>query len=356
MFGMGGFGDIAGAAGYPGANGGQGFAEQYHCYPVSFEDKEHLEDGDKILLPSSALDSLARLQIEYPMLFEISNTAENKRTHCGVLEFSAPEGSCYIPYWMMQNLLLEAGSLLTVKNKSLPKATFVKFQPQSVDFLDISNPRAVLERQLRQYSCVTQGDIICIPYNAKKYYLEVKEVKPAEAACIIETDCNVDFDAPVGYKEGAPSGAAMGTSGSAIGGGSAAGGNGASSGMRLPPPQTAKAVKEGEPSKPAFEPFAGGGVRLDGKPVTAKAAAADRAAAAGTGAATAAGAAAGAPGRPVSAAAAAAAARAAAAAAAGPAPAPPPVPVAAVRRPSAGKYARRASQTSAFQGSGNSLT
>lgn len=46
---------------------------------------------------------------------------KGNRTHCGVLEFSAPEGSCYIPHWMMQNLLLEAGSLLTVKNVSLPK-------------------------------------------------------------------------------------------------------------------------------------------------------------------------------------------------------------------------------------------
>ena len=49
---------------------------------------------------------------------------QGNRTHCGVLEFSAPEGSCYIPHWMMQNLLLEAGSLLTVKNVSLPKVRF----------------------------------------------------------------------------------------------------------------------------------------------------------------------------------------------------------------------------------------
>ncbi|CAM9487313.1 unnamed protein product, partial [Discosporangium mesarthrocarpum] len=125
-FGMGGFGDLMGGGGMGGGRGGggafsRGFEEQYHCYPVSFQDKEHLEGGDKILLPSSALDALARQQVEYPMLFEISNQAEGKRTHCGVLEFSAPEGSCYIPYWMMQNLLLEAGSLLTVKNVSLPK-------------------------------------------------------------------------------------------------------------------------------------------------------------------------------------------------------------------------------------------
>lgn len=41
-----------------------------------FQDKEHLEAGDKILLPSSALDALARQQVEYPMLFELSNPSQ----------------------------------------------------------------------------------------------------------------------------------------------------------------------------------------------------------------------------------------------------------------------------------------
>ncbi|GMI19635.1 hypothetical protein TrRE_jg820, partial [Triparma retinervis] len=157
--------------------------------------------GDKIILPPSALDSLSRMMVEYPMLFNLTNASENRSTHVGVLEFSAPEGSCYVPFWIMQNLLLQEGALLTVTNVSLPKATFVKLQPQHVDFLSISNPRAVLEHALRNYSCVTKGDVICIPYNSRNYYLQLNDVKPKDAACIIETDCNVDFDPPVGYVE-----------------------------------------------------------------------------------------------------------------------------------------------------------
>lgn len=153
------------------------------------------------MLPPSAFDTLARLQVDYPMLFRLSSDSENKTTHCGVLEFTADEGTCYIPFWMMQNLLIEEGSLITVTNVSLPKATFVKLQPQSVDFLEISNPRAVLEHALRNFSCVTKGDVIQLPYNSKNYHFALKEVEPQDAACIIETDCNVDFDAPVGYKE-----------------------------------------------------------------------------------------------------------------------------------------------------------
>jgi ubiquitin fusion degradation protein 1 len=157
--------------------------------------------GDKILLPPSAFDSLARLNVDYPMLFKLESHDKGTMTHSGVLEFTAEEGSCYIPFWMMQNLLIEEGALLTVTNVSLPKATFVKLQPQHVDFLDIHNPRAVLEHALRSFSCVTKGDVICIPYNKKNYHFMLKEVRPQDAACIIETDCNVDFDAPVGYKE-----------------------------------------------------------------------------------------------------------------------------------------------------------
>lgn len=134
------------------------------------------------------------------MLFRLSSSSD-KITHCGVLEFTAEEGTCYIPFWMMQNLLIEEGAVITVTNVSLPKASFVKLQPQHVDFLEISNPRAVLEHALRNFSCVTKGDVIQIPYNNKNYHFALKEVQPQDAACIIETDCNVDFDAPVGYQE-----------------------------------------------------------------------------------------------------------------------------------------------------------
>jgi ubiquitin fusion degradation protein 1 len=160
-----------------------------------------MQAGDKILLPPSAFDTLARLQVDYPMLFRLSSSVDDRMTHCGVLEFTAEEGTCYIPFWMMQNLLIEEGAVITVTNVSLPKATFVKLQPQSVDFLEISNPRAVLEHALRNFSCVTKGDVIQVPYNNRNYHLALKEVQPQDAACIIETDCNVDFDAPVGYKE-----------------------------------------------------------------------------------------------------------------------------------------------------------
>lgn len=180
----------------------QTFEECFSCFSVAVSGRDtSLEEGDKILLPPSALHTLAGMNVEYPMLFKLTNMALQRSTHCGVLEFSAEEGRCYIPFWMMQNLMLNEGALITVKNVTLPKAKFVKFRAQSCDFLEISNPRAVLEKTLRKYTCVTVGDQICIQYLEKKYYLEVREVDPGGAASIIETDCNVDFEEPVGYKD-----------------------------------------------------------------------------------------------------------------------------------------------------------
>ena len=92
---------------------------------------------------------------------------------------------------MMRNLLLEEGALLTVESVSLPVATFSKFQPQSPDFLDITNPKAVLENALRNFACLTTGDVIAIPYNAKVYEFCVQETKPGRAVSIIECDMNV---------------------------------------------------------------------------------------------------------------------------------------------------------------------
>ena len=58
---------------------------------------------------------------------------------------------------MMQNLLIDEGDFLDIESASLPVATFSKFQPQSTDFLDISNPKAVLENALRNFACLTTG-------------------------------------------------------------------------------------------------------------------------------------------------------------------------------------------------------
>ncbi|KVH96644.1 Ubiquitin fusion degradation protein UFD1, partial [Cynara cardunculus var. scolymus] len=222
---------------------GTSFEQTYRCYPASFIDKPQLENGDKIIMPPSALDRLASLHIDYPMLFELRNSATERVSHCGVLEFIAEEGMIYMPYWMMENLLLQEGDIVRVKNVTLPKGTYVKLQPHTKDFLDISNPKAILETTLRNFSCLTTGDSIMVAYNNKKYYIDIIESKPSHAISIIETDCEVDFAPPLDYKE--PE-------------------------RPVTSVPSSKAPAEGEAApveEPKFNPFTGSGRRLDGKPL-----------------------------------------------------------------------------------------
>lgn len=183
------------------------FDENYRCYPIAMlpgPDRENLNYGGKVLLPPSALDKLTRLHITYPMLFELVNGHTGKKTHAGVLEFVAEEGKIYLPFWMMQILLLEPGDLLQVQSTDLPSGQFVKLQPQNVSFLEISDPKAVLENAFRNYACLTKGDIFAFSYNDEVFEVAVLEVKPAkmnDSICVIETDMEVDFAAPVGYVE-----------------------------------------------------------------------------------------------------------------------------------------------------------
>lgn len=89
--------------------------------------------------------------------------------------------------------MLDEGGVIQVESVSLSVATFSRFQPQSPDFLDISNPKAVLENCLRNFACLTTGDVVNIKYNQKDYQLSVLETQPGEAVSIIECDMNVSL-------------------------------------------------------------------------------------------------------------------------------------------------------------------
>lgn len=132
------------------------FQESFRCHSVSLlaaeqqRDPNRLEYSDKIILPPSCLEKLAHLEIQYPMMFEITNPryAQHK-LHCGVLEFIAQEGMVYLPYWMMENMHLNEGDIIHLRSATISKGRYVKLQPQTTDFIKISNPKAVLE-QARQ--------------------------------------------------------------------------------------------------------------------------------------------------------------------------------------------------------------
>lgn len=98
----------------------------------------------------------------------------------------------------MQNMNLREGESIQVESIDLPVGTFSKFQPVSSEFLDITNPKAVLENCLRSFACLTKGDVIAVKYNQKIYELSVLETKPGDAISIIECDMNVSHFSTLG--------------------------------------------------------------------------------------------------------------------------------------------------------------
>jgi ubiquitin fusion degradation protein 1 len=129
---MGGFGGMPGIA----DRVNRRFNEDFRCYSMAMfpgAQRENVDYGGKgicpppqflynwrklltiVILPPTALDKLsicfvckwlmiARLNISYPMLFEARNKSAGTVTHCGVIEFVAEEGRCYLPHWVPQSL------------------------------------------------------------------------------------------------------------------------------------------------------------------------------------------------------------------------------------------------------------
>lgn len=98
-----------------------------------------------------------------------------------------------LPSWMADNLGVGERSIVRISNTSLPKATYAKFRILTEALWDVFDMRSVLESALRRHSCLTVGDVVAIePYSLQ--VLDVRPATPQNAVCIIETDCEVDFE------------------------------------------------------------------------------------------------------------------------------------------------------------------
>ena len=109
-----------------------------------------LDNGGKILLPPSALDTLVhcfcgfffffrlfsdvflffcktRLNISWPVFFNVRNPKSGKTTHCGVQEFTAEQGTTYFPFWMMKHLGLNEGDVVVVRQVDMMPGWFVRW-------------------------------------------------------------------------------------------------------------------------------------------------------------------------------------------------------------------------------------
>ena len=179
------------------------FIEVYKAYPAKTVHKDGIENSNNIILPPSALNELSHMNdfnnSNAPILFRILNIELNIFTHCGVAEFTAEEGTCYLPTTMFDRLCLMEGQKVSIRNTALKLGTFIKLQPHLTEFTE--NPEHnILEYNLRNYFCVTEGDTISVKHGGKTYKLDVIECKPEKAIRTLNTNIEIDFCPSKDYK------------------------------------------------------------------------------------------------------------------------------------------------------------
>lgn len=179
-------------------------------------------EGDKILLPPSALESLSGQDAVSlgPMLFELtcttsaspqtasaggekdaplqSGAATPRTTHAGVLEFVAEEGTVGLPRKVILSLLgataqqvpvepgessgdpekaspaVEGLENVVVRYVRLATATFARVVPETVGLSQVSELRAMLENNMRNHATLTVGDRLSVWRRGKEFSMKVR--------------------------------------------------------------------------------------------------------------------------------------------------------------------------------------
>ena len=125
---------------------------------------------------------------------------------CGVLEFSAAEGTVYIPAWIMHESRIEEGERVRVRSIAKPKqGTFCKLRPHDFKFVQVleeMGPRYLLESCLQGYSVLQAGRPIVIRHKSSNYWLDVVETRPARAVSIVgSADLEVEFEKALNFSD-----------------------------------------------------------------------------------------------------------------------------------------------------------
>ena len=181
----------------------------FTCSTQPEELTKRLRSSNKILLPPSVLYELNQQQdlSDNIMFFKVSNKEMQFGIVCGVHEFSAPPGICHVPFHIMNNIGIREGQEVEIEKICLVQGTYMKLRPHKTEFINLSNPKAVLERIMsRDYPVVSQGQTIELNYKDLdcKYRIDIVETNPAEIISIVNTDINIDFDQPLDYVEPPP--------------------------------------------------------------------------------------------------------------------------------------------------------
>jgi ubiquitin fusion degradation protein 1 len=270
------------------------YSQVFAAYPAAFASNEtsgrRIARGGQLLLPSNCLAEMSLLNLPYPLQFAIK-TFKGRTCFAGVLDFDAPAGQAIFPDWMFQQLMLAPGEMVRLSTTSLPRGKLMKIRPQTRKFIELSNPKLVLEQQLQNYHVLNKGSTIALFYCGQEFLIDIMDItgldgRSIDAVSTVNatdvqqgTELQVEFERPLDMppsprQEANPAPPAL-----AAGGGTRSpppqgvnviqGQQGiAFSPMVFQPPSLAPPSVESKPpvpqGAPSFTPFAGSGRSLGG--------------------------------------------------------------------------------------------
>jgi ubiquitin fusion degradation protein 1 len=177
--------------------------------------------ADKALLPPSAGAALMDQGAHRngPMYFEVA-TPDGAATHVALLEFTSAEGFAALPP-KAAAALFGAGATAAaaagedwgrvhVAYRLLPKGERAVFQPLSAAFQRAAaadeaagggGVRGALERALASHSVLSVGDRVGVAVAGEPFELRVRELEPAAAVSVIDTDLEAEIHPSVEAEE-----------------------------------------------------------------------------------------------------------------------------------------------------------
>ena len=172
----------------------------YHDY----NSINHLEDVNKIVLPSSVLNRINRFadDINGNIIFQLKGTSD-LHFYVSVEQFIDDISVAYIPAHLMDRLLLNDGDNVEFElTNNIPKGSNITLQAHSCDILEMEDYKSFLEMEMnKKYDILTCGETISLQYQEKPLYFDIKSTSPNDIISIKNTDLEVEFEEPLNYQQ-----------------------------------------------------------------------------------------------------------------------------------------------------------
>lgn len=177
---------------------------EWKLRPAKFPKDSEYNYSSKVMLPYYILGDLVSYNYQTPYVFEIYHENGIYKTACSVLDFALDDEDIIIPSWMYEQLCLEPGEEIILKSIQAEKGEGICLLPHSVNFLEIENPKKELEKTFSNYHVLSYGDEVLLNFaEIGKCRFTVTKITPEwlSTIYIVDTDLNVEFNEPLGYKE-----------------------------------------------------------------------------------------------------------------------------------------------------------